>query len=215
MKIVLISDTHTKHRSIKLPEGDLLLHAGDLTYDGTLADIEDFNVWVGEQKSKFTYGVVTVAGNHDLTMDINHRKYTEDAEKLLFNCIYLNDSGCEINGLKIWGSPVSPTFGYDWAFNRGRGEEIKENWDKIPADTDVLITHGPPWQFLDKPFGRRSPVGCADLLDAVLRIKPKLHVFGHIHGSYGEGTYEGIIFVNASSVDEAYTPVNTPIVVEL
>lgn len=215
MKIVLISDTHTKHRHLDLPEGDLLIHAGDITYDGTLADIEDFNLWIGEQRPKFNYGVIVIAGNHDLTMDQDHRKYDPQAEKLLSNCIYLNDSGCDIGGLKIWGSPVQPNFGWGWAFNRGRGEGIKEHWDKIPANIDILITHGPPHQVLDYPFGKYPPVGCADLMDAILRIKPKLHVFGHIHGSYGDRVFGDTHFVNASSLDEVYRPVNIPIVVEI
>lgn len=121
-------------------------------------------------------------------------------------------------GLKFWGSPIQPWF-HDWAFNRWRGSltegSIKKHWDMIPDDTDVLITHGPPKGFGDRPFGREKPVGCDDLLAAVLRIKPKLHVFGHIHGGYGFDVFNGTIFLNASSVDEAYKPVNSPVVFDI
>lgn len=215
MKIVLISDTHTKHRSLNLPDGDLLLHAGDMTYDGRLDDLQDFNTWLGEQAPRYTYGVVVIAGNHDLTLDEGHRKYDYSAPTILSNCTYLLDSGCEKGGLKIWGSPMSPTFGFNWAFNRDRGAVIKAHWDMIPKGTDILITHGPPHRILDYPFGKQPPVGCADLMDAVFKLKPKLHVFGHIHGSYGERIFNETRFVNASSVDEVYRPVNIPIVVEL
>lgn len=214
MKIVLISDTHTKEEKLNLPEGDLLLHAGDLSYDGHLACLNDFNEWCGRQKAKFKYGIVAIAGNHDLTLDPNNIRYKPAAKDLFTNFTYLDDSGTEINGLKIWGSPIQPWF-HDWAFNRQRGTEIKDHWDLIPDTTDVLITHGPPYGILDKPFGRRPSVGCVDLLEAVNRIKPKLHVFGHIHGDYGIQVVNGITFVNASSVDEAYAPVHKPIVVEI
>jgi Icc-related predicted phosphoesterase len=127
---------------------------------------------------------------------------------------YLNDSGCEIDGVKFWGSPITPWF-HNWAFNRMRGAEIKEHWNLIPDNTNVLITHGPPYGFGDRPFGKHDRVGCEDLMSVVNRVKPKLHVFGHIHGSAGEQFFNGTHFVNASVVNEIYSVVNSPVVVDL
>lgn len=213
MKIVLISDTHTKHRCLQIPPADLLIHAGDITYDGDLNDLLDFNTWLGEQTQ--VKNKVIVFGNHDLTGDLDHRKYDPKAESLLSNCIYLNDSGCEIEGFKIWGSPMTPTFGWDWAFNRDRGSDIAAHWNLIPADTDILITHGPPYGVLDLPFGRPPSVGCLDLRDKIDQIKPRLHVFGHLHYCHGTMQLGDTLCVNASSLDEAYKPTHKPIVVEL
>ena len=128
---------------------------------------------------------------------------------------YLENGSCEFGGLKFWGSPVQPEF-MDWAFNVKRGPDIKKYWDMIPDDTDVLITHGPPWGLLDqiRPGREVEHLGCGELLKAVRRVKPKLHVFGHIHGGYGSFKEGPTQFVNASLLNEAYRPVNAPIVVE-
>ena len=125
----------------------------------------------------------------------------------------MNDSGITIEGLKIWGSPIQPTF-YDWAFNRKRGAEINKHWKLIPPDTDILITHGPPFQILDKTTSE-CHVGCDMLLNKINQIKPKLHVFGHIHEGYGMIQKNETIFVNASSVNIRYQLVNAPIVLEI
>ena len=97
-----------------------------------------------------------------------------------------------------------------------RGEELKERWDLIPNDIDILVTHGPPYGYLDtvRWDGHTKHVGCEELLDRVLKLKPKLHVFGHIHGAAGEDSFEGTHFVNASSCDERYKPINPPIVID-
>ena len=129
------------------------------------------------------------------------------------NCFYLQDSGCEIEGLKFWGSPWQPVYG-GWAFNLPRGEELREKWEMIPLTTDILVTHCPPKGIGDfiKP-GRHE--GCEDLLNAVLRIKPKLHVFGHIHEDYGLHKHEHTTFVNASICNFDYEPINPAIVVDI
>jgi hypothetical protein len=127
--------------------------------------------------------------------------------------VYLQDEAVEIEGLRIWGSPWQPEF-LDWAFNLPRGAALREKWDRIPSGTDVLITHGPPQGVLDRvDEGRRE--GCADLLNAVARVRPRLHLFGHIHEGYGCLERDGTTFVNASICDRAYRPVNPPVVVDL
>jgi Icc-related predicted phosphoesterase len=102
----------------------------------------------------------------------------------------------------------------DWAFNLQRGPALREKWALIPEGTDVLITHGPPFGILDWT-ARGERVGCEDLLEAVRRVKPRLHVFGHIHEGYGEHEQDGTRFVNASICTEAYQPTNAPIVVDV
>ena len=206
MKIVCLSDTHQQHRKLTIPAGDLLIHAGDVTMNGSLDVIRDFNAWLGELPHRHK---VMIAGNHD-------RNFEREPETraLITNAIYLEDSGCTIEELKFWGSPVSPWF-FDWSFNRQRGPDIKRHWDMIPRDTNVLITHGPPNGKLDTIRSGSAHLGCEDLAHAVAEIKPLLHVFGHIHGGYGIERDGTTTFVNASMVDEAYGAVNPPICVTL
>jgi Icc-related predicted phosphoesterase len=127
--------------------------------------------------------------------------------------IYLNDNGITINGINIWGSPISPWF-FNWAFNRHRGEAIKKHWDLIPAGTDILITHGPVFGILDKTNTLKH-VGCEDLLKKINEIKPKVHVCGHIHEAYGMEEKSATKFINASVLNDKYELVNKPIAFEL
>ena len=207
MKLVFLSDTHNRHRNIKIPEGDILIHAGDVSSRGEKREIDDFIEWFQSQPHKHK---IFIAGNHDFFFE----KANENNIKIeIPNVIYLNDSGCEINGLKFWGSPIQPEF-FNWAFNRKRGEEIKKHWDLIPNDTDILITHGPPYNVLDKTT-RGDIVGCEELALKVAEIQPKIHVFGHIHESYGMLEKGKITFINASVLNHKYIYANNPIVIEI
>tara|TARA_R110002073_G_scaffold128374_2_gene274096 strand:- start:242 stop:643 length:402 start_codon:yes stop_codon:yes gene_type:complete len=132
---------------------------------------------------------------------------------IMTNCIYLQDESVEIEGLKIYGSPWQPWF-FNWAFNLRTPEELKEKWDKIPEDTDVLVTHGPPLGILDLTMDGLN-VGCSELIKAVERIKPRAHIFGHIHEGYGDTMLDGCIFVNASINTHRYRPINEPIIFEI
>lgn len=207
MKIVCISDTHSLHSRMEIPDGDLLIHAGDISSRGGMAEIRDFNEWLGTLPHP---NKVMIAGNHDFGFE----RYPQEAEALITNAKYLNDSGITIAGLKIWGSPIQPWF-YDWAFNRQRGKDIRKHWDMIPTDTDILITHGPPFGVLDDTE-RGEKVGCEELIKVIQkRVRPRLHVFGHIHEAYGQQQVNDTLFVNASMVNLAYRPVHQAIVVEL
>jgi Icc-related predicted phosphoesterase len=117
----------------------------------------------------------------------------------------------EFNGIKIWGSPVQPCY-KNWAFNRNRGSEIKKHWDKIPSHIDILITHGPSYSKLDRTIDGLN-VGCKDLLDRVNCLRPKYHIFGHIHESYGceKDISTGVISINASLVNKEKILKNSPI----
>lgn len=204
MKLVLISDTHERHEKVNVPHGDVLVHAGDFTMLGEEPYIADFNRWLGYLPHKRK---VVIAGNHEM-------RWTPAKAAMLTNATYLQDSSCVIDGLKFYGSPYTPTF-FDWAFMLPRGESMYQHWLKIPHDTDVLITHGPPKGKLDFSDYGKENVGCSDLAVIVEAIKPKLHVFGHIHGAYGQEQANGTTYVNASVVNEKYQPVNEPVVIDV
>jgi len=203
MRIVCISDTHEQHRDIKVPDGDILIHAGDIAYSYNPLITHDFIEWFECQPHRDKF---FVAGNHDF--------YLEKHE--LINHTYLNNTWTVAGKIKIFGSPITPTFG-NWAFMKNRGNEIKKVWDRIPIDTDIIITHGPPSKILDltPPQYGSTHVGCWDLREAIFKIKPKLHVFGHIHDGYGKTVVNGITFVNASICNEQYKAINKPIVIDL
>lgn len=211
-RIVAISDTHSRHPQFtEIPDGDILIHAGDATVRGDVMEIVEFNRWLGTLPHKHK---IFVAGNHDFLFE----RAPELARNLMSNAIYLLDSFRIVEGLKIYGSPWQPRF-FDWAFNLDRGAEIRRKWEMIPEDTDVLITHGPPKGIrdfvIDRWTGTYETVGCEELLPIVQRIKPRVHIFGHIHLAYGQENHDGTTFINASSCNEAYKIVNAPIVIDL
>lgn len=209
MKIALISDNHCTRPEI--PECDLLLHAGDLTFMGKQEELAAEIRWL----ASLPCPVILISGNHDWFF---YHAGPEVSQHFILGCgakniFYLQDDFMLFKELTIYGSPWQPWF-YNWAFNAHRGPEIRKHWDKIP-ECDILITHGPPHGICDRSYGGGPTLGCQDLMDAVLRTKPKLHVFGHIHGGYGEKIFNGTTFVNASVVNEQYKLVNSPIIFEL
>ena len=208
IKIVFISDTHGKHNEISIPDADLLIFCGDMCSRGLLSEVQDFAKLLKELPHKYK---IIIAGNHDKAFE--DKKYRSSAERLIqeSGAIYLNDSGTEIEGIKIWGSPIQPWF-LDWAFNRQRGEEIQKHWDMIPDDTDLLITHGPPHGILDKNQ-KGQKTGCKELFKKVKEVNPKVHAFGHIHEGYGKIKKNKTTFINASNLNVRYQPVNPPIVI--
>lgn len=208
MKIVTISDTHGKHKGLTLPEADMIIHAGDITSNGDELQVKSFLTWFSNLKIQHK---IFVAGNHDFYFE---RKPEELIKAIIpENIIYLNDQLVSIDGLNIWGSPITPWF-YDWAFNRERGQEIKKHWDLIPIISDIIVTHGPIHSVLDQTIHGQH-AGCEDLANRVYDIKPKAHICGHIHESFGQVNLRGIKFINASVLNEHYKLVNEPIVFEL
>lgn len=221
MKVTLISDTHSKHKQLDadLPGGELLIHAGDFMNSGYGAyEAEDFFTWFDKINNYDTK--VLIAGNHDRWM----QDRSDDAHGILtgYKTIeYLQDDDLTLyydghNGdlpednVRIYGSPWQPEF-CDWAFNLPRnGEEMKARWDAIPDNTDILITHGPPFGYQDIPGGQSIRVGCEMLRYRVDEIKPKIHVFGHIHGGYGYYFNGHTHFFNASVLNERYSYANKP-----
>lgn len=209
MTFVAISDTHNVHTPMILPDGDVLIHAGDFTGKGTEAQAQHFLDWFSAQPHQYK---IFIAGNHDFYFEL--AKPERIAKMIPDNLIYLNDSGVTIEGIKIWGSPIQPWF-FDWAFNRKRGADIKKHWDLIPNDTDILITHGPAHKRLDRVIRGNEHVGCVDLLAAIQRIQPKFFICGHIHEAYGVIEEEKTTYINASVLNENYKMSNKPVVFEL
>lgn len=215
IRIVAVSDTHTFHNVLKIPECDIFIHSGDFTNIGEFKNIINFNTWVKTVPAKHK---ILIAGNHDRSLQLDPGV----ARNFITNCIYLEDESVTIEGLKIYGSPFTPSFNrHYWAFNADRGDEIKKHWDMIPEDTNILVTHGPPANILDgiphvfNGEEQMEHVGCQDLLDRIIKVTPRLHICGHIHESYGSYKTGKTLFVNASICNAQYQPVNAPVVIEI
>lgn len=220
MKICAIADLHSNTK-LATPEADVLVVAGDLTYNGTPSELLEVYKWLIAQPQAHK---VIIAGNHDFGLEgkAKHGSSSKAAlqtqcEEILSgpNIHYLRDSSVTIDGIKFYGSPWQPWF-YDWAFNLKRGVELKNVWDKIPDDTDVLIVHGPPRNFGDRTT-RGEHVGCDDLRDAIEQKQPKVVVYGHIHEDAGEWMLGKSRLINCSvgyRVNEHH-PDGKPVVFEI
>jgi hypothetical protein len=206
MIIHAISDTHTKHRELNLPGGEVLIHAGDFMGNGWSQDeVEDFFGWFNNQKYKHK---ILIAGNHERMFEENPNR----TNKLLreFPAItYLQDEGCTIDGVNFYGSPWTPAF-CGWAFQLHNDYEDTETWRKIPKDTDVLITHGPAYGFLDQyemlTGDLSEHLGSKGLHNWIDANNPKLHICGHIHTGQGvlDGYGEVTTHINAACLGETY-----------
>jgi len=205
MKLVCISDTHMS--TPDLPEGDILIHAGDATFRGTIDEVSKFAEYIKTQKHKFDK-IIFVPGNHDFLFETNESL----ARSILQDCTVLINESYEYKGIKFWGSPICPPFG-NWAFYKEELDRVML-WNTIPDDTDILITHGPPKYMLDQVPTQIDDIikhcGCEKLLEKVKDLQPKYHIFGHIHEGYGFTRYGSTTFLNACIMDEGYKPKNQP-----
>ena len=209
MKLVCISDTHRMYKRINVPKGDVFIHAGDIEIYNCLSELRDFNKWLDSLPHKHK---IVIAGNHDRLLDIHSKKCIRG---IFTNAIYLENSGCTIDGIKFWGSPITPAF-LNWFFMAARGKEIQNKyWSKIPRNTDVLITHGPPYGIMDEVIGPEKHAGCSDLLWTIEQLKPKVHIFGHIHSRHGVVKKKDTTFINASVVNEEYRITYKPIEIKI
>lgn len=176
MKIIQISDTHNKHNLLlNLPNADVIIHCGDFTDNGTEEEVLDFLNWFITLPYKHK---IFVTGNHDTCL-----WDAECIEDLPENVHFLQDSECEIEGIKFFGL----------AYNHP--EQL------IPSDIDVLVSHEPPLMILDKDNGIHW--GNAPLKNKVFELKPRYHLFGHAHGAYGTVKHDGIVFSNAALLDNS------------
>lgn len=213
MQLTLISDLHNLYKQLGVLTGETLIIAGDLEVYEFSSELNKFIKWLDKQEFKTK---MVVAGNHD---GFIYRNNNISKETLNKSCIYLENSGIEIDGIKFWGSPYTPQFG-NWFFMKERGEELKRNWDLVPNDTNILIGHGMPYKIMDEVLNFNDTlenVGDFDLLNRIKELKElKLYVGGHLHLNGGKIKKEfGIKFANASIVDEEYKVVNKPIIMEI
>uniref|UniRef100_A0AC35G5Z2 Calcineurin-like phosphoesterase domain-containing protein n=1 Tax=Panagrolaimus sp. PS1159 TaxID=55785 RepID=A0AC35G5Z2_9BILA len=221
VRFVCISDTHEKLDELlpQIPAGDVLIHCGDFTNFGDESAIRKFDTEIGLLPHKYK---IVIAGNHELGFEDNEdltlrgEKYIEhgtpEGYKLLKNCIYLHDNSVTVFGIKVYGSSWHPLPGY--SFSRERGEALLKEWKNIPSDTDILLTHTPPLGYLDLFKGERW--GCTELLNTVeYRVKPKYHIFGHVHEQNGIATNGKTTFINASICNHDLEIVNKPIIFDI
>jgi len=192
MKIVTISDTHTYQNMVSVPDGDILIHSGDATFHGYEHEVREFGEWFRSQPHQYK---IYVAGNHDRSFEDSQKEalkwffgddWNHASENSDGSTFYLQEQAVTLNiggeDISIYGAPHQPWF-YDWAFNVREAHELKAIWDKIPKGIDVLVTHGPAFRLRDANQ-EGIHCGCRELKKALGRVKPKLHVFGHIHEGY-------------------------------
>jgi Icc-related predicted phosphoesterase len=214
MRIVVVSDTHGKHREIGPLHGDVLIHCGDLSngigYDIDELDDSDRNLidldnWFGEQKF---HRILCIGGNHDFLV----QERSDRGMAIFQNAIYLQDASYEYEGVSFYGSPWIPEL-FGWAFYLD-SVDLRAKWSMIPEQTDVLITHSPPKGILDRNTHGKS-CGCSDLRDRVEEVRPRLHCFGHVHGSAGMTELNGVTFLNAAMVNRKYEIAREPLKLDL
>ena len=196
MKFVAISDTHGCHRQLNLPSGDVLLHSGDVCDKGNTEQVEDFLNWL--TALDFQYKII-IRGNHDI--DLKSKTSLLDLE-MPEGIIQLKNSGIVIDDIPIWGVPHA----LDWG---------KEDWESIPSNTRILMTHRPPFSILDQPPLSPS-TGSKRLLKRVQMVQPDVHLFGHIHAGYGQKQVGKTLFINGSNYKQSKKRiVNEAIVFEI
>lgn len=203
-----IADTHNKHKKITMPPADVAVAAGDFTVGGTINEALAFLEWYSALPHKHK---LLIAGNHDYIV--------ESMGEALFDgfpdIVYLEGGTYDFGGKgpKVYAGPWTPRFTkHRMAFNRERGEEMRATWAKIPKNTDVLVTHGPPLFYGD--LMGTSNVGDLELLERLKLVKPRLHICGHVHGGYGiHTTTFGTTVVNAAMNTSKYSMENTPLLV--
>lgn len=221
MKIVVISDTHSLHNQLLIPECDLLLHAGDFTAHGHIPEANIFAHWFAKQPAKYK---VAIPGNHDFCCEAQPALIKEIFTNL--GCHLLIDNMITLDGLNIYGSPYQPWF-YDWAFNFPSEEpekslQAKRKWSQIPDETNILLVHGPPYKCLDrvntKGINEEWNVGCKHLLERIKQLSDlKLVATGHIHEARGSMMLNNTHIINAAcaSLGSSFSKLRPPFHINL
>lgn len=214
MRIAMISDVHNQWHNLTIPPCDILISAGDYSGRGDMRTVIDFHQWLSKQPAEC---IISVQGNHELWVEKNWAEAASLVWGINPKIQFVREEAFEIKGVKFHCSAVTPEF-CNWAWNVERGPKIARHWAAIPEDTEVLVTHGPPWGILDNVTPGEINLGCKDLLNRIRALHHlKLHVFGHIHGGSGESKRvvnreevppRLVKFVNASICNEDYRPVN-------
>lgn len=197
MKILHLSDTHgCHHRMADLPEADVVIHSGDFTMNGSEQEAVDFLNWFCDLDYRHK---IFICGNHDESL------YGAGIDGLDVNTHYLCNSGIELFGLKFYGVPM---FMRDCVTGR---QDV--NYAKIPVDTNILITHAPPYGIMDSDDNVNY--GSRELLLRLGTVKPRLHLFGHIHAAHGTELHDGIIFSNGAVMNADYSDFASPNLIEI
>jgi Icc-related predicted phosphoesterase len=200
VKICIISDTHELESEVEISPCDLLIHCGDWSFFGrSIRAMEAFNDWLGEQPAR--HKVIT-AGNHEYPVAAHPDRW----RRRMSNATLLLNESANIAGVRIWGSPVTRFEG--GAFGIG-DEAVREKlYSAISEGTDILVTHQPPLGVHDRDQG------CPALRRGVIRVKPRLHCYGHIHAAYGTQATKNTLFVNAALLDPYWAPSRRPILLD-
>lgn len=226
-KLVFISDTHTKHDEVTIPPCDILAHTGDWTFKGTYSEVSAFAKWLEKQPACH---IVVVPGNHEKSFE---QSLPTSRSWITDHCPRANiliHEPLEIEGIKFFGTPWTPAFGYGWAWNAGRTPVeaahlfkpfIGDLWNDIPLDTQVLLSHGPGLGTLDwvadYRTGKIINVGCHELTKKIADLNAlKIHGFGHLHFKGGYVLeQDGVKYVNAANCDDSYKIRNSVITIDL
>jgi len=215
VKLVVVSDTHNNN-DIVIPYGDILIHCGDFTMKGTSSEVLAFCDWLESQRHPHK---VVICGNHDMGLEFESQPRSPEMaiayKRLKGLCTLLQNSSANIEGLKFWGSPYTPYISKKSKMGfQDSSENLIKYWEQIPENIDVLITHGPPRNFGDRILLGKN-VGCENLLKRVLEVKPRYHLFGHIHEAYGTYKMNNCVFVNAAICNLLYNPIHPPVVIDV
>ncbi len=202
MNAMFISDTCGQHNDVLLPRGDMIIHAGDLTKNGTVAEVRDFLQWFAHLNYKYK---IFIAGTHDHLFE---QEPGLSKRMVPANVTYLEESGVEIGGLKIWGSPYN-RYRSGNAFSR-TADEIAKHWDKIPEDSNMVINNTPAYGVLDENANGEHE-GCKELLRKLVRIEPTYFVCGHRHSDHSYEYHYGIHFINASLTNDEFKIMHKPV----
>ena len=215
LQIVALSDSHNATKRVEIPDGDILIHAGDFSFQGKSLEIQDFIEWLKDQPHKHK---LWIAGNHEWGIE----DYPSNANVIdnETNSTYIHDKVIEIEGLKFLGCNFTPEFN-NWAFNLTE-RQSKIYWENAP-EADVVVCHGPPHTILDSvtpEYKHHRPLGCIHFKNYLERVKPKVAIFGHIHGGFGHETIkwnddsETECF-NVSVMNEQYQLTNPVTIIEI
>lgn len=189
MRIVCVSDTHNQRPD--LPDGDILIHAGDMTIRGYRIEVYRQLGWLEMNRSRYRE-IIVVPGNHDLYFEEHAAAAQADCDAA--DIRLLHNSMLDIDGIRFYGSAHTPMY-HSWGFMLEE-PQIAEAWSAIPEGVNVLITHGPPEGVLDTSY--RGSIGCPHLRQAVERVRPRAHIFGHAHEGRGVLERDGTLYVNTA-----------------
>lgn len=221
--ICLISDTHTYHDKVEIPECDILIHAGDESFQGTKEETECFAKWLDQQPAKH---IIWTPGNHSVYFEKLFPESIAWIHDYCPRCIILINEPVAREGINFFGSPFTPTYGFRWAYQASRtvpesAHEFKpfigDLWAKIPENTNFIINHGMPYGILDETldWNRGSNVHSGDReMEYRIRELPNLkyYVGGHLHKNGGKSYIRnGVTYFNAAVVNDEYKVVRKPI----